>query len=162
MEIELEDGFWWSFSRLALDSHSSYHRDGSKTKEGKVKRRPCRSKQGICASPSPGYIWSFLWGCSVARLVLDSWWHWTWEALLLPTHLCLLESASVLLDPYPGLFVEYSLKSWRQSGIDYLANVVSLLHEVGRREGIFCLPAAQPSCSFRQARAFRFPVCFRK
>lgn len=60
MEIELEDGFWWSFSRLVPDSHSSYHRDGSKTEEGKVKQRPCSSKQEICP---PGWVRSFLWAC---------------------------------------------------------------------------------------------------
>lgn len=39
-----------------------------------------------------------------------------------------LAVASALLDPYPGCLLEWSLKLWRQSSIDYLAIVVWLPH----------------------------------
>jgi hypothetical protein len=142
MEIELEDGFWWSFSRLVPDSHSSYHSDGSKTEEGKVKQRPRSSKQEVCPL---GSVRSLL--CGWDLVAQDD----RWEVLLLLIHLCFpksaLAAASLLLGFYPGCFLELSLKPWRQSSIDYLAIVLSLPHVVGRRAGSFCLPAAQPSWS---------------
>lgn len=59
MEIELGDSFWRSFSGLAPDSHSSFHRDGSDIGEDKVKRIIKVSCHVDCG---PDCFWQLLCG----------------------------------------------------------------------------------------------------
>lgn len=156
MEMELGDSFWRSFSGLAPDSHSSFHRDGSNTGEDKVKRITKVSCHVDCG-PDPVLevtVWSvWSWTLCDAGTCWNSRGYYS-ESVFHPkirgsavfhTSLCFLESASERqLQPScvltPHFLLELSLKQLRQSGIDCLAISVSLVLPGGQveRETGFC------------------------
>lgn len=174
MEIELGDSFWRSFSGLAPDSHPSFHRDGSKRGEDKGKRIIRVScLVGCGAEPSLGVAGWPVW----SRALCDA---GAWRkargyssenglppkmrgAAVSHTSLCLLESASetawASMDTYPAPFLELWLMQLRQSGIDCLAILVSLVSQGGQddRAG-FCLPGVQRVHTLAEASTFSVRV----